>query len=355
MLDRRVRGIGRIKRASGTTRPAVFKKMNRAVTQLADQGRVDILRALRDGTITVREFYDAFQRGETATLPTAKAGRPLIASWTAWVAKKDCGAAHKRSLAQSLRHLHANAETRIADIPDLLEAARDRLRAHPQSFRLARAACQAFIKATLKRSHPLYADVSAVEPLKIRPKRVKHPLTPDEMRDLVKRLWKGPMDDKFAVTLDDFAAAEIATTMAVTGMRVNEMWGKWTVETDRVRIHGTKTRGAERIVPRVPGLLSAPKLSYRAFREALAEASDGQMTPYDLRRTYATWLEAAGVPRTRRRLYLGHGNQDVTDIYEWHEVAKFLEEDAAKIRAFLGISHEISHGAILKLHSGETA
>jgi len=121
-------------------------------------------------------------------------------------------------------------------------------------------------------------------------------------------------------------------------MRVNERWGKFTVERDRVRIHGTKTRGAERVVPRISGNHPGqpPALSYRAFREALAEASDGQMTPYDLRRTYATWLEAAGIPRTRRRLYLGHGNQDVTDIYEWHEVTKFLEEDAEKLRAYLG-------------------
>ena len=341
VLDRRVRGIGRIKRASGTTSPAVFKKMNRAVTQLADQGRVDILRALRDGTITVREFYDAFQRGETATLPTAKAGRPLVASWTAWIAKKDCGAAHKRSLAQSLRHMHANAETRIADLPDLLEAARDRLRAHPQSFRLCRSACQAFVKATLKRSHPLYAEMGAVEPLKIRAQRTKHPAAPYEMWAVLERL--------------PILAKPIARTICLTGMRCNEFWGTWSTELDRVHIHGTKTKGAERVVPNLIGIARWPGMTYRAFRLALAEASDGQMTPYDLRRTYATWLEAAGIPRTRRRLYLGHGNQDVTDIYEWHEVTKFLEEDAAKIRAFLGISHENSHGAILKLHSGETA
>src|SRR6185312_6313905 len=133
-----------------------------------------------------------------------------------------------------------------------------------------------------------------------------------------------PMDDKFAVTLDDFAAAEIATTMAVTGMRPNEMWGKWSVEADRVRIHGTKTTGAERVVPRVPGHLAPPRITYRAFREALAQATDGQMTPYDLRRTYANWLESAGVIRTHRRLYLGHGAKDVTDLYEWKEIEGFL-------------------------------
>ena len=87
-------------------------------------------------------------------------------------------------------------------------------------------------------------------------------------------------------------------------------------------------------------MLWKPTISYKAFRLALRKASDGQMTPYDLRRTYANWLEAAQVPRTRRRLYLGHGNSDVTDLYEWHQIEQFLAEDAAKLRAFLGETGE---------------
>jgi integrase len=59
------------------------------------------------------------------------------------------------------------------------------------------------------------------------------------------------------------------------------------------------------------------------------------MTPYDLRRTYANWLEAAGVPRTRRMLYMGHGSVDITGRYEWHEVKAFLAEDAEKMKGWL--------------------
>jgi len=136
--------------------------------------------------------------------------------------------------------------------------------------------------------------------------------------------------------------------MSLTGMRPNEMWGEWEIDHYAVRIHGTKTKGADRVVPLVSVLLFHPQVSYVVFRKALRTASDGQMTPYDLRRTYANWLEAAGIPRTRRRLYLGHGASDVTDLYEAHEVRAFLAADAEKLRAFLGESGEAERLKVVK-------
>jgi len=118
-------------------------------------------------------------------------------------------------------------------------------------------------------------------------------------------------------------------------MRPNEYWGKWQHVGAAIEIEGTKTKGAVRRIPPM-NYCGGPHVSYTVFRKALNKASAGQMSCYDLRRTYANWLEAAGIPRTRRKLYLGHGNQDVTDLYEWHEVQAFLAEDAAKLRAFIG-------------------
>ena len=63
----------------------------------------------------------------------------------------------------------------------------------------------------------------------------------------------------------------------------------------------------------------------------------GRPTPY-----LANLLEAAGTPRTRRRLYRGHGAQDVGDLYEAHEVAAFLAEDAARLNKHIG-SYGQSH------------
>lgn len=123
--------------------------------------------------------------------------------------------------------------------------------------------------------------------------------------------------------------------MAVTGMGPKEYWGEWELQPDRIAIHGTKRAGRDRVVPRV-GDVVRPKRGYQPFRVALAEASKSTVRPYDLRRSFATWLEASGIPRTRRRLYMGHGAKDVTDLYEHVQVAAYLEEDAGLLRRFLG-------------------
>ncbi len=71
------------------------------------------------------------------------------------------------------------------------------------------------------------------------------------------------------------------------------------------------------------------------FRQALRRLSI-KVTPYDARRTYAHLMEEAGIPRTRRMMYLGHRERDVTDLYERHEVTAFLAEDAKKLHALVG-------------------
>ena len=46
-------------------------------------------------------------------------------------------------------------------------------------------------------------------------------------------------------------------------------------------------------------------------------------------------MEEAGISRTRRRLYRGHGPKDVGDLYEEHEVRAFLGEDRELLLAYL--------------------
>jgi integrase len=129
--------------------------------------------------------------------------------------------------------------------------------------------------------------------------------------------------------------------MASTGMGAAEYWGRWTAHTDRIHIEGTKRAGRVRDVPLV--LTPArPSMHRRTFEDKVRERAI-DITPYDLRRTYANWLEAAGIPRTRRRLYRGHGAQDVGDLYEAHEVAAFLAEDAARLKKHIKF-HGKSHG-----------
>jgi integrase len=178
--------------------------------------------------------------------------------------------------------------------------------------------CQAFLRDQLGRRHKLWLDIADVKAMKVRPVRAKHPLTPDRLRAVVKELgdpW-GPM----------------AWTMATTGMGWREYTGQWEREGDGLRIHGTKTRGRDRLIPLV-SLVYPPAGNIWPFRRRLKMAG---VTPYDLRRTFMTLMIEAGVPRPRRRAYMGHTAEDITALYEWQEARDYLAKDAERIRAVLG-------------------
>lgn len=322
-LDRRFRHVGRIKRSWGTTHKPTQRRLNEMMTVLFETGRLDILRQIQSGELSPLQVYDAYRTNDLNRLPTAATMAPLKESMEKWITKKECSEAHRRSLMQSLRHLLKSSGQRstVSVLPTLLIALREKMQGkHPRSFNLARAAAQAFVKSTQGKNSKLWAEVSNVEVLKVTPSRHRHPLTPSELREITAEI--------------DWRIVDMVWSMATTGMGPSEYWGKWERREDRVEIHGTKRSGRERVVPAIV-LISQPHFEYAAFRRHLRDASDNQVTPYDLRRSYANWLESAGIPRTRRKLYLGHGSTDVTSLYEWHEVTAFLAEDAAKLRAYV--------------------
>jgi integrase len=102
-----------------------------------------------------------------------------------------------------------------------------------------------------------------------------------------------------------------------------------------VHVHGTKRDGRRRDVPLIMAPV-IPSMHRRTFEDRVRQRTARAIVTYDLRRTYSNWMESAGIPRTRRRMYMGHGAKDVTDLYERHEVAAYLLEDATKLKAFLG-------------------
>jgi hypothetical protein len=333
MIDRRFRGVGRIKKATGTKVPAVKRKIERMLEALYQDGRLDLLRLIRDGKLTLLEVHDAYQRRALSALPTGETVAPLVETFRAWIdglrVPVDASRHHVATMGTTLRKLEAlKPNALLSELPALLESLRDSLgKPHPRSFNLARSHVMAFVRSTLKRSHPLWLAVAAVEPRKVPKTVVRHPLNPIEMRNWFPSPATDPLD-------------AIAWTMATTGMHAKELWGRWTVKADRVEISGTKREARNRSVPLVM-LPVVPKWKIaRTFENAFRKRTSA-FTPYDLRRTYANWLESAGVPRTRRRLYMGHGAADVTDLYEQHEVAAFLVEDAAKLRTLLGIPTSI--------------
>lgn len=117
-----------------------------------------------------------------------------------------------------------------------------------------------------------------------------------------------------------------------TGMRPEEMFEekgcRWVVEAERVRIEGAKRPASNRMVPRL-GLLVKPSTGRLAFYRALRKASEHTVSPIDLRRTYAQWLELSGIPQFRQDYYMAHGPQDMNALYKRMKDAEpYLESDA---------------------------
>lgn len=331
-IDRRFAGVGRIHRASGTADRVVRRRILKMLTALKDGARLDILRALRDGSVTFLEVLDAYTRNALQELPVGDTMPILSKAIGDWIddAASEYSTDHVDAVETSRRYLEkADADARVADLPRLLERLRKSLGAkYPRSFNLLRAHALAFARSTLKKSHPIYLSCLAVEPRKVKRAAARVHLTPDAIRGFFPNPGAKTKEGK---------VDRIVWAMVTTGMGQKEYWGRWQTLRDRVHIAGTKRGGRVRDVPLIQPP-APPSLSRDRFEKLFRERmSDAGVTPYHLRRTYLQWLEAAGVPRARRRLYAGHGAKDVTDLYEAHEVTTFLAGDAEKVRLFLGL------------------
>lgn len=328
VLDRRFKGVGRLKVASGTKDARVFGMLNAMLTTLYDKGRIDLLTAIHKRTLLPMECWMRYREGDLERLQTADQAVTLAIVAARWIGRKSASAGHKRNLKAAFAALCAQrANATLADLPDLVRLYRVRCEAAgtPRVFNQAKAAARRLLRERVGNRSPLYLDVVGVPALTER-RKPGHPQT--VRAAMAVRDALGP------------AHGPIWWAMCLTGMGPGELWGQWEIAPEGIRIAGTKTATRDRVVPRID-FLRRPERDYRRFRIMLARHG---LQPYDGRRTFAHWMEEAGVPRTRRRQYLGHTLGDVTDRYESHDVRPYLKADAERMRAYLAEqSHDISH------------
>lgn len=313
LLDRQFPAIGRIRRASGTTHRATFEAVNLMLSTLWSQGRLDVLRHLRDGTMHPLEAWDTYRRlgihGFSAT-----PRRPL-ADLTIWADQLRASARHRQNVQSAVRVLLRLARDEwLEDLPSLLR--RYRRSARPRMFNVVKAAVQVLLRHNLGRRDETYLAVADVPVLPYVPAKRQH-LSPAQL---------GALD-----LAQPYQA--MAWAMATTGMGPSEYWGGWSVAEDRVAIHGTKRASRDRIVPRV-GTPAEPATTYRVMLEAWKVAAGG--TLYDLRHCYAGWLEDAGIPPARARVYMGHKAKTMTEHYQMRDVEPYLVDDAKRLARYIG-------------------
>lgn len=348
VMDRRIRGVGRLKRATGTADPRQYRLYDGMVDSLVAGGQLDVLKQLAVGALTFAEVWEAVRPhvdrpSDLNQLPSILTARRLwredaegqeAGALAQFVAEHECGDTHRKNLARDARALRGvakGAET-LNDLPELLKAYRKACvqAGTPRMFNMARTTVQAFLRATVGRFHPLYVAVSSIN---ARPEE-RQPGRPLEgAADL--DAWCG----RLARASGDHYA-EAFRGMAVTGMRPVEFWGAWELLADRVRIRNAKRKGTQRETWREVPLVepvAPPRIAFATFQDELwLRKLNAEHTAYDGRRTFARALELCGVERSRRRYYMGQGVRDVLDLYERHDFARYLAEDGAKLRRHFG-------------------
>jgi hypothetical protein len=339
-IDRRFRGVGRIQKSSRTDDLKTFRAMLLMLEQLHKQGDHDILRRIKDGKIGVMEVYTYWRSQKMKQVPRLEDVQQLDKVLIPWaegyhevseITRRD----HKNNFRQLLKF--ASPDATAKDLPDLLEKYRKHC-AKAQTYRVfnyTRSSAQAYLRDTLGQDNALWLAVRRVKPLSAIRKREGNPPSPRQMLKIFERL-PSPYED-------------LALTMYLCGMNWKEYVGEWSIEKNAVHIAGTKREGRDRRVPYTYRLLRRVRCGYKAFRLQLAKASDGKVLPGDLRRGFAHLLEQSGIPRTRRRLYLGHRVRDVSDLYETHDVRQYLMEDAIAIRKYVEAEHAKSDSALSEL------
>jgi integrase len=313
-LDRVVTGVGRIQRSSGTRDRRLFRELHKMIDQLRDYGRTDILRALRDGHWAPLEVYRLYRRaGANPAAIRLERAASLQATIERWLTQREQQGTLRPTTLQMYRSClrrvteRASPDATLDDLPELLRGYRDRARG-TRSFNIARSTVLSFLKDHVGKRDERYLAVQYdVSPL---PHRTKHAtgLTPDEARAIAESL--------------DPLAARIWWGLAVTGMRPSEFWGDWEVEGNLVRVTGTKTENAERVIPLLYPI-SRPALTYRQFNRRLDKA-EAPARARSGRRCFARWMNEAGA------------REDVTDRYEGYSPEEYLEDDRQRLRAFIG-------------------
>jgi hypothetical protein len=328
-------GAIRIKKATGITDRATLKAMREMLRLLYRQPahRHLVIEQSRPGCRrSLLDLYTAYLAGKLADLTPSFEDHDLEALKDEWLAEFQASQSHHNTLRGVFKQLLAGVrfKAKLSDLPALLEQYRTKCVANgtPRAFNYAKMGCLALLRDKVGKRHPLRSNVADVPGMPEAKNGVKG-MTIEQARSVRAALPE--------------PAARIWWMMCCSGMGPTELWGEWTAQTDRVVIKGTKRPGRRwgsdgRQVPLLCAM-TRPAMTVGHFQKLLGKAG---ATPYQGRKTFTRLMEKAGVPRTRRILYLGHGVKDITFLYEEYEITEFLSGDRARLLAELGPEQTLS-------------
>jgi integrase len=339
-FDEVIPGVGRLRMKSGAKSLRHHWQRVALIRKLRDQGRLDLLKALKSRTITVLELLDADRRNDLPRLVADVYGaRPLWPTVWETLDAVTRSPATVETYRKSWRALEAAGILRSdAKVSDLARVDWNRLEAawgrSPASWNQLRRAVSRVLTLLLgAREHPLRVGI-----LKGFPDRQEIPRMPE----------LSPADFRRALEAMDAPLQGPILLMAMTGMRLGE-YKRLTpahLGTYSIRVPGTKSEAAPRTLPVAPELwgwvtaavpcpVSSDLLRVRWYA-ALDRVDLPRIRLHDLRHCTAQWLHDAGRPLSSIMQTLGHSSLAQTEQYAKR---RLRQDDALAMATLLAIPH----------------
>lgn len=339
--------IGRLRLASGTNDPAAKRDIEDMLTAMARSvpPRWDILQAIKAKRVAPLYALSLWRMDRLQEVPAADV-LPMLGPLEGegkgiagrWLAGLQCSTEHRASTASTFRALlRLRPTATLGDLPELLEAYRvacQRRGCHV-AFNRGRSHVEALVRDRLKPSHVLYRSLQDVRTLPVAETTRRRPQLPQALWGILQRL--------------PAAHREHAWSMAASGMGPKEYWGRWDVLPDRLHIAGTKRASRVRDVPRW-ALVTLPTTTRGVFEDAWERCIGAALGIYDLRRSFALWIEEVGLPLSRQRLYMGHSARSTTELYTRRDLSAWLVGDAERLGRYVAGEMGISGATTPDFH-----
>lgn len=317
-VDRVFRGIGRIARASGTSNAKTFKAIDVMLTELYETGRWTILEEIKSGVVTPLEVYAYWREGRLAQIPSSATLLMVSPTFEKWLEKHDVTAGTRRTYKSFVgTYVAALGNHTWQDVPKYLLSYREICESDGKhrTFNATQVTLLAYVTNVLGKNSKVREEIVAIKKLTETSEPALQ-FTPEQAKTFICSL--------------NHEHSGIALTLLFTGMNWKEARGSWQVDGDGVVIEGTKAKGRVRTVPRFLESYTKPTIALSSYHKAM-KRRDSRFSTYSFRRTFAHWMQEAGIPYIRRQMYMGHSGGSMTDRYERHEVEAYLREDREKV------------------------
>jgi integrase len=317
-------GVGRIQISSGTDKLPEFRRRDGILAKLADNAQIEVLRALKTGSLSIEELVAADRSGTlNSSLSDMSVRRPLWPTVAALLPQLGQAKETRRRYAVSLQALaqkackHLPKDARVSDLTSVPWAElKARWGGSGADWNHMRRALSTLLSTLLgDKYHPFRRQVMQAIPLANEgPGRVPD-LTPEDFWHIVDAMV-------------DHARPCIVTLVA-TGMRVGE-YLHCTKENLRpatlgVFVPGTKTGGSQAVVqvaewlwPWIDAGIPSP-LQYKWLREywlrACRQTGHSDLRLHDLRHCHGQWAINEGVPEAKVQVSLRHSTAEMTRRY----------------------------------------